>query len=79
MMTLIEDKHALVKNDLLHARFSSAGTHMVNTLPNIKAGGFTSPEEAPPSTTATGQDSVWQEAVSPHLTVVGRRTVQGAG
>jgi hypothetical protein len=40
MMTLTEDKHALVKNDLLHVRFDSAGTHTVNTLSNIQARGL---------------------------------------
>jgi hypothetical protein len=40
MMTMVEDKHALVKNDVLHIRFSSAGTHTVNTLPNIQAQGL---------------------------------------
>jgi hypothetical protein len=40
MMTLAEDEHALVKNDLLHVRLSGAGTHVVNTLPNIQAQGL---------------------------------------
>jgi hypothetical protein len=53
MMTLAEDKHALVKNDLLHVRFGSAGTHTINTPPNIQARGFTSSGEAPPPTVAT--------------------------
>jgi hypothetical protein len=46
MMTLAEDKHAIVKNDLLHVRFGSVGTHTINTPPNIQA--LTSPGEAPP-------------------------------
>jgi hypothetical protein len=37
MMTLVEDKHALVKNDLLHVRFGSANTHTVSTPPNSQA------------------------------------------
>jgi hypothetical protein len=40
MMTLAEDKHAPIKNDLLHVRFGSAGTHTVNTPPNIQVPGL---------------------------------------
>jgi hypothetical protein len=42
-MTLAEDKHAPVKNDLLHVRLVSVGTNAVNTPTNIKARGFHNP------------------------------------
>jgi hypothetical protein len=57
MMTLIEAKHALVKNDLLRVGFGSTGTRTVNTPPNIQVRGFTSLGEAPPPTIVTGQDN----------------------
>jgi hypothetical protein len=39
MMTLAKDKRAPVKNDLLHVRFDSTGTHAVNTPTNIQVRG----------------------------------------
>jgi hypothetical protein len=44
MMTLTEDKHALLYNDLLHVRFGSVGTHTFNTKPNIQALGLHIPQ-----------------------------------
>jgi hypothetical protein len=57
MMPLTEDKHALVKNDILHVRFGSAGTHTVSTPQNIQVQEFHIPEKEPPYTTVMGQDS----------------------
>jgi hypothetical protein len=37
------------------------------------------PRKVPPPTTATGQGSALQEALSHHLTAAGHRMVQGAG
>jgi hypothetical protein len=40
-------------------------------------GGFTSSRKVPPSIAVTRQDIARQEALSPHLTAMRRRTVQG--
>jgi hypothetical protein len=40
-------------------------------------GGFTYAKEAPLPTATMGQDSAWQEALSPHLMAAGHRMVQG--
>jgi hypothetical protein len=79
MMTLVEDKHAPIKNNLLYVRFGSACTHTINTLPNIQAWGLHIPGEVPPPTAMMGQDNNWQEAMSPRLMAACCRTVQGVG
>jgi hypothetical protein len=70
MMTLAKDKRAPVKNDLLHVRFGSTGTHAVNTPTNIQVWG-------PLPDIAMRHDSVGPEAQSPCLAATGHRTVQG--
>jgi hypothetical protein len=40
MITLMLDKHALVKSELLHIRFGNTVSHTVNTTPNIQTRGL---------------------------------------
>jgi hypothetical protein len=64
MVSLTEDKYALVKNGLLHLTFGNVRTHTVNTPPNIQT-----------LKGATTHYSTWQETLSPHLTAAGSRMV----
>jgi hypothetical protein len=76
-MIVTKDKRALVKNDLIHVRFDSTGTHMVSTPPIIQSWGLHIPWRGgiPHCNDMTRQ----RQAGGPIPSSIGCRPLDGAG